>query len=101
MANQHNKSPLAVVTAESKSHNINSMNDQDYNDEVSFCCSTLSLGALSDVMGSSNDIISHLNHNSSETNVEDHNDEDSFLLLFFKRSVGALSDVMGMSYDIN
>jgi hypothetical protein len=52
-------------------------------------------------MGSSNDIISHLNHNSSEKNVEDQNDEETFLSLFFKRSVGALSDVMGMSYDIN
>jgi hypothetical protein len=52
-------------------------------------------------MGSSDDIISHFNHKSSEKNVEDHNDEDSFSLLFFKRSVGALSDAMGMSYDIN
>ncbi len=53
-------------------------------------------------MRSSNDIISHVNHNSSEKNVEVDNDDDSFLLLFFKRSVGALvSDVMGMSYDIN
>ena len=77
------------------------MNDEDHNDEDSFCSSTSSVGALSDVRGSSNDIISNLNHNSSETNVEDHNDEDSFLLFFFKRSVGALSDVMGMSYDIN
>jgi hypothetical protein len=60
------------------------------------------VGALSDVMRSSNDIISHVNHNSSEKNVEVDNDDDSFLLLFFKRSVGALvSDVMGMSYDIN
>jgi hypothetical protein len=42
-------------------------------------------------MGSSNDIIRHLNHNSSEKNVEDHIDQDSFLLLFFKRSVGATS----------
>ena len=51
--------------------------------------------------GSSNDIISHLSHNSSERNVEDHNDEDSLSLLFIKRSVGALSDVMGMSYVIH
>ena len=70
------------------------------NDEDSFCSSTSSVGALSDVMGSSNDI-NHLNQNSSEKNVEDHNDEESFLLLFFKRSVGAFCDVMGMSYDNN
>ena len=62
---------------------------------------TSSVGALSDTIGSSNDIINHLNHNSSEKNVEDHNDEDSFSLFFFKSSVGALSDAMGMSYDIN
>jgi hypothetical protein len=34
--------------------------------------------ALSDEMGSGNDISSNLNHNSSAKNVEDHNDEDFF-----------------------
>ena len=77
------------------------MNDEDHDDEDSFCTSTSSVGALSDVMGSSNDIINNLNQSSSEKNVEDHNDEDSFSWLFFKRSVGAFSDVMlGMSNDI-
>ena len=78
------------------------MNDEDHDDEDSFCTSTSSVGALSDVMGSSNDIINNLNQSSSEKNVEDHNDEDSLILfVFFNRSVGAFSDVMGMSYDIN
>jgi hypothetical protein len=37
------------------------MNDEDHNDEDSFCSSTSSVGASSDVMGSVYDIISHVN----------------------------------------
>jgi hypothetical protein len=36
MVNQHNKLPSAV-TAEFQNHNSNSMNDEDHNDEDSFC----------------------------------------------------------------
>ena len=100
MVKQHNGLPPAV-TAEYQNHNISAQNVEDHHDEDSFYPSTSSVGALSDVMGTGNDISSNLNHDSSAKNVEDHNDEDSFSLLFFKRSVGALSDAMGMSYDIN